>query len=78
MHNSADRPLDIIRLIKWGNRALYVLLFISCMVVMGYWHTIITYTFLGSVFALILPLLFWDEGEEDSEQEISCLDVSRV
>lgn len=57
-------------LIRWGYRSLYVLLFISCMVVMGYWHVPITLPFLGSVFALILPLLFskhelFSQEEED-------------
>ena len=88
MQHSIDRPLDII---KWSYRLLYILLFIVCMVVMGYWHVPITYTFLGST---LVPILICfsskkelereivqkditrDEGEEDSEQEISCLDVS--
>ena len=45
-------------LLKWGYRLLWVLLFISFMVVMGQWHTIITYTFLGSAVALLFPILF--------------------
>jgi len=69
MHNSTDRPLEIDFLIKWGNRALFLMLFISCMVVMGYWHTIITYTFLVSVFALILPLLFYKD--EDTRADMN-------
>lgn len=52
---SSEEP---IKLIKWGVRSLYVLLFISCMVVMGKWHLPTTIPFLGSVFALILPVLF--------------------
>ena len=50
-----DRPL---RLIRWGVRSLYVLLFLSCMVVMGRWEQPLSIAFLGSVFALILPVLF--------------------
>ena len=50
-----DRPL---RLIKWGVRSLYVLLFLSCMVVMGRWEQPLSIAFLGSVFALILPVIF--------------------
>ena len=50
-------------LIRWGVRALYVLLFLSCMVVMGRWHLPITIAFLGSVFSLILPVLFLPEIE---------------
>ena len=65
---SNDRPLE---LIKWGNRALYLMLFLSWMVVMGYWHVTITWTFLGSVCALILPLLFHkeDPNKEEIEEE---------
>ena len=67
---SISEPLT---LLKWGYRALYVLLFISLMVVMGYWHTIITYTFLGSVLALLLPIIFSREvffgGDEENEKE---------
>jgi len=49
---------EALAVIKWAYRALYLMLFISCMVVMGYWHVSITFTFLGSVFALIFPILF--------------------
>jgi len=62
MRLSVDGPLD---LIKWGNRFLWLELFIALMVVMGYWHTIITYTFLASVFCLILPVLFTKEDPLD-------------
>ena len=68
MHHSNDRPLE---LIKWGERSLYVLLFISCMVVMGYWHVPITYTFLGAVFCLILPVLFYKEEKEEIDPSSS-------
>ena len=60
MCGSPDGPATMIR---WGVRSLYVLLFLSCMVVMGRWHLPITYTFLGSVFCLILPTLFLPEVE---------------
>ena len=53
-------PLTVLR---WANRALYLLLFVSLIVVMGYWHISITYTFLGSVFCLIMPTLFLDKLE---------------
>ena len=58
--------------IRWGVRSLYVLLFISCMVVMGRWHQPITIAFLGSVFALILPVLFTfnDEDLEERAEDI--------
>jgi hypothetical protein len=41
------------------------------MVVMGYWHVPITFTFLGSVFCLILPLLFSKEETEERERIMS-------
>ena len=71
LHVSNDKALEIF---KWGNRALYLMLFLSCMVVMGYWHVPITFTFLGAVFALILPLLFYKE-EETEESDLLALDT---
>lgn len=67
MCSSPDRPITVIR---WGVRSLYVLLFLSCMVVMGRWHLPITFTFLGSVFCLIIPVLFLlkDENWEDCNE----------
>ena len=50
-------------MMRWGIRSLYVLLFLSCMVVMGRWHLPISIVFLGSVFSLILPILFTPEIE---------------
>ena len=60
MCNSYDEPITLIR---WGIRSLYVLLFLSCMIVMGKWTEPITLAFLGSVFCLILPILFLPEIE---------------
>jgi hypothetical protein len=57
--------IEALKLIKWGVRSLYLLLFLSLMVAMGRWHVPITFTFLGSVFALILPVLFFLEGERE-------------
>ena len=56
MRLSISEPLT---LIKWGDRFLWVLLFISLIVVMGYFYTIITFTFLGSVMALFYIALIW-------------------
>ena len=53
---SISEPLA---LIKWGDRFLYVLVFISLIVVMGYFHTIITFTFLGSVMAMFYIAQIW-------------------
>jgi len=46
------------RLLKWGYRSLYLLLFISCMVIMGYEYVAFTLPFLGSIFACLFPLIF--------------------
>ena len=62
MHNSIDRPLVILR---WGHRALYVLLFISLMVVMGYWYLPFTFAFLGAVGALLYVGFVWTNKLED-------------
>lgn len=61
--------------IAWGERSLYALLFIACVVVMGQWDKPFTYTFLAAVFCLILPFLFtpasaWDAEELDDTDEI--------
>lgn len=50
--------------IKWGERLLYVVLFISLLVVFGRFDRIVTYTFLGSVLCLILPVLFFLKDED--------------
>ena len=55
MHVSFSEPLDILR---WAYRLLYVELFISLIVVMGYWTELITFAFLGAALCLMLPLLF--------------------
>lgn len=55
-NSTSSEPLT---LIKWGDRFLWVLLFISLMVVMGYFHTIITFTFLGSIMVLFYIALIW-------------------
>ena len=55
MHLSISEPVDILR---WAYRLLYVLLFVSLMVVMGQWNNPITIPFLGAVLALLFPLLF--------------------
>ena len=62
MHDSIDRPLD---LLKWGKRLLWLELFIALIVVMGYWTQIITLVFLGAILACILPQLFIEDKEED-------------
>ena len=56
MHAADDKQVE--QVLTWAYRSLYVLLFISLVVVMGYWRLTITYTFLASVICLLLPLLF--------------------
>jgi len=56
MRLSISEPLT---LIKWGDRFLWLLLFISLMVVMGYFHTIITFTFLGSIMSMFYIAVIW-------------------
>ena len=56
MYWSNVEPLT---LITWGDRFLYLELFIALIVVMGYWHTIITFTFLGSVMAMFYIAVIW-------------------
>ena len=58
---SIDRPIVIIR---FARKLLYLELFISCIIVMGLWDNPLTYAFLGSVFALILPMLFIKDVED--------------
>ena len=70
MHDPTDRPVEPLEIIKWSFRLLYVLLFISSMVVMGQWHTIITYTFLGSALALLFPILFSRKTFESLETDV--------
>jgi len=58
MHSADTEPLDPQILLRWGYRFLWVLLFLSCMVVMGKFHHIITFCFLGASFLLLLPVIF--------------------
>ena len=68
---SAMGPQTVIR---WGRRLIYVVLFISFLIVYGNFHNPITFTFLGSIVCLIIPVLFllkdenWteDDGPEES------------
>ncbi len=65
MHHSNDEPLEIL---KWAGRLLYLALFISCMVVMGYWHLPFTFPFLGAVGALLYVGFIWKNKEEAEEE----------
>lgn len=61
MRLSSMGPVTII---KWGQRLLYVMLFLSLLIVFGNFDKPYTITFLGSVFALIVPVLFLLKEEE--------------
>ena len=70
MPNSIAGSLEIeeAMLFKWGSKLLYVLLFISCMVAMGYWHLPTTFPFLAAVFCFIFPQLFRKKEEIESDE----------
>ena len=73
MHDRIDRPLDIL---KWGYRLLYLELFISLMVVMGYWHIPFTFAFLGAVGALLYVGFVWkNKGEREVAESNSLEEV---
>lgn len=54
--------------LKWGRRTLYLVLFISLFIVYGSLNEPITFTFLGSVLCLIIPLLFFLKDENWQEE----------
>ncbi len=70
MHLSITGPLEVL---KWAYRLLYLELFISLMIVMGYWQHPVTIPFLGAVMALLFPLVFSRKEllqiEEESPRE---------
>ncbi|MHC4737069.1 MAG: hypothetical protein ACYTDW_21865 [Planctomycetota bacterium] len=57
--------------ITWGRRSLYVVLFISFLIVYGNFHNPITFTFLGSMLCLIIPILFFLKDENWPEEDYS-------
>lgn len=54
--------------IKWGRGLLYIVIFISFLIVYGRWNDPTTYTFLGSVLCLIIPMLFFLKDEQQENQ----------
>jgi hypothetical protein len=52
-------------IINWGRRLLYVVLFLSFLVAFGNYDKTFTFTFVGSVVALIVPVLCLLEDNED-------------
>jgi len=55
VYSSDDKQIDILRL---GYRFLWVLLFLTFMVTMGYWHLPHTIYYVAGLLALLLPLIF--------------------
>jgi len=55
--------------IRWGRRVLYVVLFISLVIVYGNFTNPLSYTFLGSILCLILPVLFFLKDENWTEKD---------
>ena len=51
-------------LIKWAGRLLYLEIFISLMVVMGYWHLPFTFAFIGAVGSLVYVGFVWKNKED--------------
>ena len=66
MRLSVMGPLTVI---KWGRRLIYLVIFISLIVVYGNWHNPRTYTFLGSILCLLIPLLFLLKDEDLQEKD---------
>lgn len=54
----SDGELDILFLLKWGYRALYVLLFIALITSMGYLHLSFAIAYLGAIMSLLFVLIF--------------------
>lgn len=68
------RTNDALEIIKWGQRLLWVTLVISFYVAYGYFHVLITYTFLGSIVCVIVPAILFFEVEIkaiEAEREVS-------
>ena len=66
------------RVIKWGKRLLYFLLFLPLVLVMGYWHTIITYTFLGSMVLFVGSAIMFFEAEEREREVAETIPISAI
>jgi hypothetical protein len=55
--------------IKWGRRLVYVMLFISFLIVYGNFTNPITFTFLGSILCLLITGLFLLKDENWTEED---------
>lgn len=79
INSSIDRPEVAI---KWGVRSLYLVLFLSLMIVLNLWEFPITLPYIGAIVSLILTALFvvnneaWDELDDMYIEDISGFDSS--
>lgn len=53
-----DGKLEAFFLLKWGYRALYVLLFVAMITAMGYLHHAFVIAYLGAIMSLLLGPIF--------------------
>ena len=63
-----------LRIFKWGDRALYLMLFVSFIAARRYWHLPFTLSFLGAVVCLTFVILF-RKKEETKESDLLTLDT---
>ena len=69
------RANGALEILKWGQRLLLGMLFLSFFIAYGYFHVLITYTFLDSMVCLIIPAYIFFELEiKDMEEEIETND----
>ena len=66
----SEQPLDVDLILTWVSRLLYLEIFISLMVVMGYWHIPLTFAFLGAVGSLVYAGFVWKNKEEEEPEII--------
>ena len=71
---SNDGPLEdkALTIFKWGDRALYLMLFVSFMAARRYWHLPFTLPFLGAVVCFTFVVLF-RKKEETEESDLLAL-----
>ena len=67
MHNPNDEAIEII---KWGNRFLYLGLFLFIIVSMSYWNYPTTLPYLGAILSLFYLYRIWERyGREEGERD---------
>ncbi len=71
------RTNDALEIIKWGQRLLFGMLILSFFIVYGYFHVLITFTFLGSVVCLTVPAILYLEAEIKDMEDKSLVHVHK-